>query len=108
MVKLRKIKDEKDARACLKSVSRSGETLREWAKRHRIDGRSLHAWRRNLSRRTTSATAGSARLVELVPVAGSASVARRYIVRVGSAAIEVGDDFDAETLRRLLEALRAC
>jgi hypothetical protein len=30
---LRKIVDEKDARACLLSVGRSGETLRAWAKR---------------------------------------------------------------------------
>jgi hypothetical protein len=39
---LRKVVDEKDARACLSSVARSGETMRAWAKRHRVDGRSLH------------------------------------------------------------------
>lgn len=111
MSALRKIVDEKDARACLSAVARSGKSLRMWAKQHRIDGRSLHAWQRNLSRRTTGAGPRKApQLVELVP-AGAAPAPvtrRRYVVRLGEAAIEVGDDFDAETLRRILEVLRAC
>jgi hypothetical protein len=112
MSTVRKIVDEKDARACLSAVARSGELLRTWAKRHRVDGRSLHAWKRNLSRRGAAAEPGSAPLVELVPVSRPASEpgpdARRYVVRIGEAAIEVGDDFDAGTLRRLIEVLRAC
>ena len=83
--------------------------MRAWAKRHRVDGRSLHAWQRNLSRRTGAAAPGNeARLVELVPVSRLSPPARTYVVRVGEASVEVGDDFDAGTLRRLLEALRAC
>lgn len=109
MSTLRKIVDEKDARACLSAVARSGKTLRGWAKQHRIDGRSLHAWQRNLARRTTAASPRQApQLVELVPAAAPARGMRRYVVRLGEAAIEVGDDFDAETLRRILEVLRAC
>lgn len=50
MVVLRKIVDERDARACLKSLARSRETLREWAQRNGIDGRSLRAWQNNLAR----------------------------------------------------------
>ncbi|MBX3219016.1 MAG: hypothetical protein KF795_00775 [Labilithrix sp.] len=109
MSPLRKIVDERDARACLSSVARSGETLRAWAKRHHVDGRSLNAWKRNLARWTTTPLPRrKARLVELVPVSRTAPEARRYLVRVGEAALEVGDDFDAGTLRRLIEVLRAC
>lgn len=104
---LRKIVDEKDARACLVAVARSGLTLRSWAQRHGVDGRSLHAWQVNLSGRTAITRRAPAKLVELVPVLPVVST-RRYLVRVGDGSIEVGDDFDAATLRRILEVLRAC
>jgi len=104
---LRKVVDEKDARACLVAVARSGLTLRSWAQRHGVDGRSLHAWQVNLSGRAALATRAPAKLVELVPASAVAS-RRRYVVRVGDASIEIGDDFDAATLRRILEVLRAC
>lgn len=109
MSALRKIVDEKDARTCLSAVARSGEAPRAWARRHGIDGRSLRAWHLNLS---TRGPAGSrSKLVELVPssiVASMGIAARRYVVRVGDASVEVGDDFDAGTLQRILEVLRAC
>lgn len=107
---LRKIVDEKDARACLLSVARLGETLRAWAKRHGVDGRSLRAWDRNLSRRTPSfaPSRNEPRLVELVRASSMPSLTQRYVVRVGGGSVEVGDDFDDQTLRRLLEVLRAC
>lgn len=106
MSTLRKIADEKDARACLTAVARSGESLRAWAKRHRVDGRSLHAWKRNLARWGKVASPKKApRLVELVP---ASRVSERYVVRVGDAAIEVGNDFDDATLRRLVGVLRTC
>lgn len=109
MSPLRKIVDEKDARACLLSVARSGETLRAWAQRHGVDGRSLHAWHRNLSRRSSSAPPRKeARLVELVRVSSMPRSPQRYLVHVGEASVEVGDEFDDQTLRRLLEILRAC
>ena len=105
---LRKIVDEKDARGCLAAVARSGQTLRAWTKRHGVDGRSLHSWQRNLSRRTAVTVSGNRpRLVELVGE-GSAPLARRYVIRVGEASVEVGDDFEAATLRRILEVVRAC
>jgi hypothetical protein len=104
---LRKIVDERDARACLVAVARSGLTLRSWAQRHGVDGRSLHAWQVNLSGRAAITRRAPAKLVELVPVSPVVST-RRYLVRVGDASIEVDDDFDAATLRRILEVLRAC
>jgi hypothetical protein len=106
---LRKIVDEKDARACLLSVARSGETRRAWAKRHRVDGRSLHAWDRSLSRRASSAPSRKEpRLVELVRTSPTPRSPKRYLVHFGEGSVEVGDDFDDQTLRRLLEVLRAC
>jgi len=106
---LRKIVDEKDARACLSSVAQSGETLRSWAKSHGVDGRSLRAWQRNLSRRGSSAPLQrEPRLVELVRTSSTPRPPQRYVVRVGEGTIEVGDDFDDHTLRRLLEVLREC
>ena len=109
MAVLRKVVDEKDARACLAAVARSGLTLRAWAGRRGMDGRSLHAWQMNLSGRpaVTAPRRPAAKLVELVPMSLPAS-ARRYVVRVGDAAVEIDDDFDPGTLRRVLEVLRAC
>lgn len=106
---LRKIVDERDARACLSALSRSGETLRGWARRNRVDGRSLRAWQLNLSRASSRGSAKSARmrLVELVPTSRTVP-AVRYVVRVGAGAVEIGDDFDAGTLGRIVEVLRSC
>lgn len=48
-----------------------------------------------------------AALVELVP-APRVGVIARYVVHVGELRVEVGDDFAPETLRRIVEVLRAC
>lgn len=110
MSTLRKIVDERDARACLLALERSGEVLRVWAKQHGVDGRSLRAWHRNLSRRASTSRLPSKthRLVELVPISRNPTAARRYIVRVGEVAIELGDDFEADVVRRLIEVVRTC
>jgi transposase-like protein len=106
---LRKIVDEKDARACLLSVARSGQTLRAWSRGHGVDGRSLRAWDRNLSRRASSAPPRrEPGLVEVVRASPIPRSPQRYLVHVGEVSVEVGDDFDEQTLRRLLEVLRAC
>ncbi len=101
MSELRKILDERDARAFLPALARSAEPLRVWARRSGIDGRSLRAWKINLSRSTTAlAKRPAAQLVELVP-APTAAIARRYTVRVGFGSVEVGDDFDPGAWPRL-------
>jgi hypothetical protein len=130
----RKIEDEREARACLKAAK--GENLGRWARAHGIDGRSLNAWRINLEARAKStsrrpprtkaalakaalakaalakaAPAKSTQLVEFVPrsrVELVVPTSARYVVRIEGAELEVGDDFDAETVARLVRVLRSC
>ena len=125
----RKIEDEREARACLKAAK--GENLGRWARAHGIDGRSLNAWRINLEARAKStsrrpprtkaalakaalakaAPAKSTQLVELVPrsrVELVVPTSARYVVRIEGAELELGDDFDAETVARLVRVLRSC
>jgi hypothetical protein len=115
----RKIEDERDALRCLRKVGHAGLTVGEWARAHGIDGRSLHAWRIAIARRGVpaghrKASAKSKRaelaLVELVPAAPipERDGARRYVLVVGAARVEFGDDVSVATLRRVFEALRSC
>jgi transposase-like protein len=104
----RKIEDDRDARACLRAARVAGVSVGEWARDHGVDGRSLNAWRINLSRSgSTGRVEAKPRLVELVPAAPSRADAR-YVVHVDGATIELADDFREETLVRLVRALRAC
>jgi hypothetical protein len=108
---MRKIEDARDARACVKAARTAGLSLGAWARRHGVDGRSLHAWSVNLARSpsaTATAIVAKPRLIELLPPAGAARGPVRYVVRVGDAAVEVGDDFQDETLARVVRVLRAC
>ena len=106
---MRKIEDARDARACARAARAAGLSLGAWARRHGVDGRSLHAWSVNLERGRghSAALVAKPRLIELVPASAS-RVQARYVVRIGDAAIEVGDDFHDETLARLVRVLRAC
>ena len=109
----RKVGDELEARILLAKVAKAGGDLRTFARTHGIDGRSLNAWRQNLARRgrpsrsRKPAAEAPMRLVELVPTA-IAPASARYVVRVGDGEVEVGDDFQADTLRRMIEVLLAC
>jgi len=107
----RKLRDEEDAVACLEAAEVSGLGDAAWARRHGIDGRSLHAWRLNLERRAgeRSPSASPLRVVDLVSsVSTSTSGLRSLRVRCGPFVIEVEPDFDAEVLARLLGVVAAC
>ncbi|HEX5449666.1 MAG TPA: hypothetical protein VFW85_06370 [Gaiellaceae bacterium] len=105
---MRKIEDARDARACVKAARAAGLSLGAWARRHGVDGRSLHAWSVNMARASsTTAIVAKPRLVELVPTSAPRGSAR-YILRVSDAVVEVGDDFCDETLARVVRVLRAC
>lgn len=104
---MRKIVDARDARACVKAARTGGLSLGAWARRHGVDGRSLHAWSVNLG--LASSARSKPGLIELVPRSEpSGRTSARYVVRVGEAAVEVGDDFEDETLARVVRVLRAC
>lgn len=105
---MRKIEDARDARVCVRAARAAGLSLGAWARRHGVDGRSLHAWSVNLrlSPSTTTLVA-KPRLIELLPTSARQASAQ-YVIRVGDAAIEVGDDFHDETLVRVVRVLRAC
>jgi hypothetical protein len=114
----RKIQSEAEARRCIARVARSGLTPAAWARSVGIDGRSLHAWTVNLARgdrgRLASGESPSrgrrrrAKLVELVPAQIISSHSASYVVRVGQVAVEVGDQYDEDALRRLIGVLRSC
>lgn len=118
----RKIGDEREAARLLRAAERSGLSAGDWARRHGVDGRSLHAWQMNIARRGTLAPARRRKprreaapaghpLVELVPVPTAVAQrggAGRYVLEVGGARVEFGDEVSVATLRRVLEALRSC
>jgi hypothetical protein len=114
----RKIADEQDARACLDRAKVEGQSLGAWARANGVDGRSLNIWRVNLERAGPRRRVGSSvasdlprfGLVELVPRpervdSGSGA---RYVLEIEGARLEFGDDASSATLRRVLEAVRAC
>lgn len=101
----RKIRDEADARACLAGVRSAGGDRVAWAHAHGVDARSLNAWRVALERRGSVAGAG---LIELVPTSSPGLGMARYVVDLGAARIELDDHFSADTLQRVVRALRAC
>lgn len=121
MGRARKIVDEADARRCMLAAKQAGQSVGKWAPAHGIDGRSLHAWQVNLDRRRPAALPtervpelkpAAHALVELVSTApATAAVApsrARYVVEVGGARVEFGDDVSVDTLRRVVGALRSC
>ena len=98
----RKIHDHADAERCLSAAADAGITIAEYARQHGIDGRSLHAWYLNLSRRRRPPA--ELRLVELVPEPTPA----RYVVRCHEFEVEIDTAFDDRTLGRLLRVVAAC
>jgi len=121
----RKVGSESEAQRCLAEVQRSGLTIKEWARAHGFDGRSVHAWQMNFSRATkgsrsrrrsravkTARHSSTPRLVEIVSAPASPGRpevhAPRYVLRVGVATVEFGDDFSTDTLRRVITVLRSC
>jgi hypothetical protein len=116
----RKIEDEREALRCLRAAEREGLSAGEWGRAHGIDGRSLRAWKMNIDRRGGPARARKQRpkpsrarhaLIELVPATTPAVTeigAGHYVLDIGGARLEFGDDVSVATLRRVLEALRSC
>ena len=110
---VRKIRDERDAQRCLAAMTAAGQTRREWARQHGVDGRSLYAWANKLERsakapgpQETGHQERQGGLVELIPDASPAK--SRYVIRCGQLAVEIDQHFDEATLARLLRVIAAC
>ena len=114
----RRIADEAEARRCIRAAERAGQRAGEWARAHGVDGRSLRAWRLNLARRQTVAVAKrrapkvrppvASTLVELIPRQTAIGSHARYLLEVDGARLAFDDDVSADTLRRVIQALRSC
>ena len=95
----RKIRDARDARACLDDLTRKGVSCGEWGRSHGVDARSLQAWRLILSRR--DAQPEPVRFVELE----AAPSRKPLVVRCGPLSVEVEEGFDDSELGRVLRAM---
>jgi hypothetical protein len=89
-----------EAEGLLAAWERSGERLSDWCAARGLSWYSLSAYKGWRCR------SPQVQLAELVVQAPARSAA--YRVLVGDLAIEVDDDFRADTLRRLIQAVTAC
>ena len=108
----RSVRGEADATDLLAAVSASGLPLATWCGEHGVNAHSLYWWRSKMHDRDVHKSGGSQPLPRLVevrvaapPVAGPA---RYEVVLPNEVVVRVGADFDAEVLRRLVGAVRAC
>jgi hypothetical protein len=105
-MELRKVADERDARAALSAVASSGLSGREWALAHGVSPRSLNMWRLIVHRKDQRQPLWPLHLVEITPT--SVPAGARYRIAAGDYQLELEDDFRDDTLRRLLGVLRSC
>jgi hypothetical protein len=106
----RRVINEQDARRCLAAAKAWRGGLAAWACAHGVDGRSLNCWRVNLKRRSSAGgDALAPRLVEVVPAAMPVTTGRTpYVLYVRGVELEFGDDFEEQSLRRLVGLLKSC
>jgi transposase-like protein len=100
----RRVRDEQDARDCLRAAADCQQDRAEWARENGVDPRSLNAWRINLGRASRSGPG----MLELVAAVRVVRAAATYTVRCGGFAVDVGPDFDERVLARLLGVVAAC
>ena len=97
----RKIRDRAEAIELLAAWEASGERMSAWCSARGLNRYSLST-HRNWLRASRGAT------VRMVEVELPAPITSTYRVDLGDIAIEVDDDFRADTLRRLVDVLGAC
>lgn len=104
----RKIRDAADADAQLAAARAAGLPNQTWAARNGICARSLHMWSIHRRRARRHAAPATQRFVELIPASSVVLPAQPLRIRLGDVEIDVPAGFDADTLTRLLGAVRAC
>jgi hypothetical protein len=104
----RKILDEAEAIEALDSIARTGLELADWCRAWDIDARSLSGWRGVLESRGYEAPVERAQpdFIEVVRIPVDRSA--RYTIRHRGFTVEVDDDFDDQTLGRLLAVVGTC
>jgi hypothetical protein len=103
----RKIRDAAEAEDMLAAVAASEMSRPDWAHRNGVSARSLNMWRLILERRRRQ-QAAPLRLVEFVAEPDVQPAAKPIVVRCGPFAVEVGERFDDDLLRRVLSAVSSC
>ena len=98
----RKINGEAEAAALLKEWRAESVDFDVFCKEQGVDGRSLQCWRMTFAKREPEAM----RLLELTLPREKAAAS--YRIHVGDYTVEVDDDFQDETLTRLLTAVGRC
>ena len=97
-----------DARAALRALAESGESVTRFAARHGIASHRLYGWRRRLS--TASPAGATPVFVELSPAvigrAGAGGFLAFEIVLTTGDTVRVPSRFDDVALRRVLAAVR--
>ncbi len=95
---------EAEARAVLKELARSGQSVRQFAEEHGLDPQRVYLWRRRVAggdRTTFREVVVPARLAASTEAQGSAF----ELTLASGVRICVPPSFDAEALTRLLEVL---
>jgi hypothetical protein len=100
----RLVNDEAEARACFAEMQAQGLTIYTYARTRGIAAWSLYRWRDRLAAPRLPAVAG---FVELAP-ASPPALSPRYELILGPTRIVVGDDFQEQTLARLLHLVQSC
>ena len=101
-----KHRNEAQRRDLVREWRTSGEPVARFAKRHDIGVSTLYEWSRRFPADLEPAFAPVT--VMPSPKRGPAISSGVLTVTVGEGSIEVPPDFDAATLRRVVEVLRAC
>lgn len=99
-MRCRKIKNRRDAEACLASATTHEQAPTEWARANGVDARSLNCWRLAIERRRPPSPL---RLLELVTSPPAALPT--YTVRCGTFEVDAPHDFDDAVLGRLLRVV---
>jgi len=103
----RRILNEQDARRCLAAAKSSRDGLAAWARAHGVDARSLNCWRVNLKGRRSVPRVLAPKMVELVPAMVTAAHAP-FVLHIRGVELEIDENFDEQSLRRLVGLLKSC
>jgi transposase len=95
---------EREGRAMLEALARSGQTVAEFSRRHELQEQRVRAWTKRLPDVATAASFMPVRVREdaRAPIASDPGV---EVILRGGRVVRVGADFDADLLRRVVAAL---